>query len=374
MWDGVGGYPECTCICEKGWEMRFEGCLDCETICREQNPSAVYDPAASGDNSCVCQVPSDQGDGGASPAVSGSGGGLLPDAQAPGPTPGQAAAGAIATGAAVAATAAAAAAASNLATSVGGGKPAPSAPPSTPATAPTTTPPAPAPTQAPSSAPTQVTTSAPPQGPSSAPTQLSTAAPTQVTLPAQPGPLQQVGNLVKDRIEQTLNNPDSQTGQGQAEFGVTEITDLLPPEIPLTRTEQGNVVSLGTVKNVRMHTDSNAGTITVELEADGVFNDKVNGPVRLTVRPSVQNGQLLLEVQEATVEFIGMEVNVMQVADVAEAVPGLQLLTGDIRGALNENLTRAISGVNENISNMGGQLQDVRVGPDGIQISLSSTK
>ena len=85
-------------------------------------------------------------------------------------------------------------------------------------------------------------------------------------------------------------------------------------------------------------------------------------------------GQLQLEVQEATVEFIGMEVNVMQVADVAEAVPGLQLLTGDIRGALNENLTRAISGVNENISNMGGQLQDVRVGPDGIQISLSSTK
>jgi hypothetical protein len=184
-----------------------------------------------------------------------------------------------------------------------------------------------------------------------------------------------VGNLVKDRIEQTLSGVDPQTGQGQVEFGVTEITDLLPSEIPLTRTEGENVVDLGTVKNVRIHPDSSAGTFTLELEADDVFDGKVNGPVRLTVRPSVQNGQLQLEVQEATIKAFGvLNVDVMQIADAAEAVPGLQLLTGDVRGDLNKNVTRAISAVNEAISNMGGQLRDVSVHPNGIQISLSTTK
>ena len=67
IWDGVSEYPVCTCICEKGWEMRFEGCLDCETICREQDPDSVYDAAASSVNNCVCQVPSAQDSGGGAP-------------------------------------------------------------------------------------------------------------------------------------------------------------------------------------------------------------------------------------------------------------------------------------------------------------------
>jgi hypothetical protein len=360
IWDGVSEYPVCTCICEKGWEMRFEGCLDCETICREQDPDSVYDAAASSVNNCVCQVPSDQDSGGGAPVVSADSGDLLPDPQAPGPSPGQAAAGAVAAAAGTAAVAAAAAAASSLTTGVGAGgqQPTTSAPPSTPTTPPpTTAPPA----------------SAPPQTPSTAPTQLTTAAPTQVKPPVQPSPLQPVGNLVRDRIKDTLDNIDPQTGQGQVDFGVTEITNLLPPEIPLTRTDGDKKVDLGTVKDVRVHADSGAGTFTVELEAENVFDGMVNGPVRLTVRPSVQNGQMQLEVQEARIRALGFNVDVMQLADVAEAEPILQLITGDIRGELNKNVTRALSAVNETLSNMGGQLQHVTVTPNGIRFSLSPT-
>jgi hypothetical protein len=55
IWDGVSDYPNCGCICEKGWEMTVDGCVACEDICKEKGEHYVYDPDESDDNICECK-------------------------------------------------------------------------------------------------------------------------------------------------------------------------------------------------------------------------------------------------------------------------------------------------------------------------------
>lgn len=54
IWDSVSEYPECTCVCEKGWEMMPEGCVDCQALCRQHDPPTDYDPENSEANRCAC--------------------------------------------------------------------------------------------------------------------------------------------------------------------------------------------------------------------------------------------------------------------------------------------------------------------------------
>jgi hypothetical protein len=60
IWDGRSDYPECECICEKGLEMREEGCISCEDVCKKRDPPAQYDPENSEPNRCACREPADQ--------------------------------------------------------------------------------------------------------------------------------------------------------------------------------------------------------------------------------------------------------------------------------------------------------------------------
>ena len=55
IWDRESEYPDCGCICEKGWEMRAEGCVECYDICKEKGEHYVYDPDESDDNICECK-------------------------------------------------------------------------------------------------------------------------------------------------------------------------------------------------------------------------------------------------------------------------------------------------------------------------------
>jgi len=55
IWDGDSDWPDCGCICEKGWEMRFEGCVPCDVICKEKGDHFVYDADKSYDNACECK-------------------------------------------------------------------------------------------------------------------------------------------------------------------------------------------------------------------------------------------------------------------------------------------------------------------------------
>ena len=52
---GEGDYPECKCQCEKGWTMRYEGCVSCEDVCQEKGSQYVYDPDQSSIDTCVCR-------------------------------------------------------------------------------------------------------------------------------------------------------------------------------------------------------------------------------------------------------------------------------------------------------------------------------
>jgi hypothetical protein len=64
IWDGESEYPTCSCICERGWEMTAEGCLDCQSLCQQQDPPTEYDPESSEVNRCACRPLSDRdGDG-----------------------------------------------------------------------------------------------------------------------------------------------------------------------------------------------------------------------------------------------------------------------------------------------------------------------
>ena len=55
IWDGVSEYPNCACICEKGWEMTVDGCVACEDICKEKGKHYIYDPDKSYNNACECK-------------------------------------------------------------------------------------------------------------------------------------------------------------------------------------------------------------------------------------------------------------------------------------------------------------------------------
>ena len=48
------GNPICDCFCEKGFELRAEGCVPCEEICQEMDPRAHYDSKKSKPNDCEC--------------------------------------------------------------------------------------------------------------------------------------------------------------------------------------------------------------------------------------------------------------------------------------------------------------------------------
>jgi hypothetical protein len=55
IWDGESEYPNCACICEKGWEMTVDGCVACEDICKEKGEHYIYDPDNSYKNACECK-------------------------------------------------------------------------------------------------------------------------------------------------------------------------------------------------------------------------------------------------------------------------------------------------------------------------------
>lgn len=55
----------------------------------------------------------------------------------------------------------------------------------------------------------------------------------------------------------------------------------------------------GLAKNIKVSLNFHDNTITAEAQAENVFGGLMNGPVRLTVKPSVRRGQLALEVQKA---------------------------------------------------------------------------
>ena len=55
MWDSVSDWPDCGCICEKGWGMKETGCVACDDICKETGEHYVYDPDESDDNICECK-------------------------------------------------------------------------------------------------------------------------------------------------------------------------------------------------------------------------------------------------------------------------------------------------------------------------------
>lgn len=52
---GEGDYPDCKCKCEKGWTMRYEGCISCEDVCQEKGSQYVYDPDQSSMDTCACK-------------------------------------------------------------------------------------------------------------------------------------------------------------------------------------------------------------------------------------------------------------------------------------------------------------------------------
>jgi hypothetical protein len=56
VWDGISEYPVCSCVCELGWEMREQGCVDCQTLCQQRDPPADYDPQSSSTNQCACSA------------------------------------------------------------------------------------------------------------------------------------------------------------------------------------------------------------------------------------------------------------------------------------------------------------------------------
>jgi len=53
-WNGGGEYPDCECVCEKGWEMKEQGCVACEEVCQELDPHAHYNAEKSEMNKCGC--------------------------------------------------------------------------------------------------------------------------------------------------------------------------------------------------------------------------------------------------------------------------------------------------------------------------------
>ena len=55
IWDGEREYPDCGCICEKGWEMTVDVCVACKDICKEKGKHYIYDPENSYKNACVCK-------------------------------------------------------------------------------------------------------------------------------------------------------------------------------------------------------------------------------------------------------------------------------------------------------------------------------
>jgi hypothetical protein len=56
IWDEQSEYPECACICEKGWEMTEDGCVACSKICEKKGGNHyIYDPDKSYDNACECK-------------------------------------------------------------------------------------------------------------------------------------------------------------------------------------------------------------------------------------------------------------------------------------------------------------------------------
>lgn len=56
--DGTGDYPNCSCICVKGYEYLERGgdymCVPCDTLCPERDPQLRYDAPNSTPNSCSC--------------------------------------------------------------------------------------------------------------------------------------------------------------------------------------------------------------------------------------------------------------------------------------------------------------------------------
>jgi hypothetical protein len=56
IWDEQSEYPECACICEKGWEMTEDECVACSKICEKKGGNHyIYDPDESYDNACECK-------------------------------------------------------------------------------------------------------------------------------------------------------------------------------------------------------------------------------------------------------------------------------------------------------------------------------
>ena len=54
-WDESSEFPDCSCICEKGWQFNQGGtCVSCDELCKKTEHS-VYDPEKSSANSCGCK-------------------------------------------------------------------------------------------------------------------------------------------------------------------------------------------------------------------------------------------------------------------------------------------------------------------------------
>lgn len=381
IWDGVSTYPECTCICEKGWEMTAAGCVDCQALCRQQDPPTEYDPANSEANRCACRpLPDRDGDGvpdesdacpdkpantkdgcptgGAVPGTPGE----SPPAAGSGPSPGQAAAAGGAAGAIAFIW-------TMMIRFYWTGRPAPG-PARTRSTAHLNQPPlqvAPPPMQ-PAPPPTQLAQAAapparpparpgrPPEQPSPPPGQ-SVHPSTQTTppaQPAQPAPLPPAQQQALDRIERTLQNV-GQTGTGQTRFSLEEIDELVPREyvLPAKPGESGEKV-----RNIKAQLDPSTGTITL----------RGDGPkwtiIRATIKPSVQGGEFRLALQEATVTST--------LRDPFTDVVLVEASPIDVTMRLDPLRERLQQQVTEAIARRGARLQEVRIQADGIEISLQS--
>jgi hypothetical protein len=156
-----------------------------------------------------------------------------------------------------------------------------------------------------------------------------------------------------------VRNAIPPTGSGQADFTLDEVTQIIPPEINFSDKVGGSV------KDVTVQLDPSTGTITADGQADDVFG-VVSGAVQVTVRPVVENGQLTLQVERAMVtppEIFGIQPDPVDISGLPGVGPKLNELVNDYVGR-----------VNTTVSDMGGQLQDVTIGSDGVQVLLSSTK